>query len=148
MSAGDGYIILTGLKAMQPQRIHWWLDQRSHWARGIPMQTVQTMLAHSFCVGAFHEGLQIGFARFITDYAVFAYLADVYVEEEHRGKGLSKQMMEVLMSQPWISGMRRFMLATKDAHGLYAQYGFRPLHYPERMMEIFHRDLYTQTKQS
>lgn len=146
MAAADGYIVQTGVEAMQPERIHWWLDERSHWGRGIPMQTVETMIRHSFCVGVFYDGLQIGFARFITDYAVFAYLADVYVEEEHRGKGLSKRMMETLMSQPWIKDMRRFLLATKDAHGLYAQYGFGPLHYPDRMMEIFYRDLYTEQK--
>lgn len=103
------------------------------------------MIAHSACAGAFYKGEQIGFARFVTDYSVFAYLADVYVEEAHRGLGISKRMMEALMDMPWVPGLRRLLLATKDAHGLYAQYGFGPLRYSERMMEILRNDLYQQS---
>lgn len=129
---------------MQLPRIHHWLHHRSYWAKGIPLETVQTMIANSFCIGVFGDGVQIGFARFVTDYAVFAYLADVYIEEEHRGQGLSKQMMEVLMSQPWIKALRRLALGTMDAHGLYKQFGFEPLEHPERLMEITRPDIYTQ----
>lgn len=138
------YSIKTGSDAMQPEPIHRWLSERSYWAKGIPLKTVQTVIAHSFCIGVFADDVQIGFARFVTDYAVFAYLADVYVEEEHRGLGLSKQMMETLMAQPWIAGLRRLMLATMDAHGLYAQHGFKPLAHPERVMEIVHFNTYQQ----
>lgn len=144
MSIADGYTIAMESDAMQVDRIHRWLSTHSYWAKGIPRETVATFIAHSFCIGVFHEGLQIGFARFVTDYAVFAYLADVYIEEEHRGKGLSKRMMETLMAQPWIAGLRHLKLGTADAHGLYAQFGFVPLARPERMMEIIQRDSYQE----
>ena len=138
------YTIVTGSDVMQIDRIHWWLSEHSYWARGIPKQTVATAIKASFCVGVFHKDLQIGFARFITDYAVFAYLADVYIEEEHRRNGLSKRIMETLMIQPWINGVRRIMLATKDAHGLYEHFGFQPLRNADRIMEIFYPDMYVQ----
>jgi GNAT superfamily N-acetyltransferase len=142
---GGGYEIRTGAGSMQPERIHGWLTEHSYWAKGIPLSTVQTMIDHSFCVGLFHDDVQIGFARFVTDYAVFAYLADVYIEAPHRGNGLSKRMMEVLMAESWIGGLRRLSLATRDAHGLYTQFGFAPLAHPERLMEIVRPNLYTQT---
>lgn len=136
MSLPQGYIIQAGAARMQVQRIHHWLSEHSYWAKGIPLQTVEKMVVHSHCIGVFHRDVQIGFARFITDYAVFAYLADVYVEEAHRGLGLSKQMMANLMSEPWVKHLRRLFLATMDAHGLYSQYGFHPVRHPERLMEI------------
>lgn len=129
---------------MQVERIHRWLSTKSHWAINIPYDTVKTFVEHSFCAGVFRDGIQIGFARFITDYSVFAYLADVYIEEEHRGKGLSKQLVELMMNEDWVKKLRRLFLATKDAHTLYARYGFGQLHYPERMMEIFKIDLYAK----
>ena len=147
MTAPEAYTIHTGVEAMQPERIHSWLSTHSYWAKDIPFETLYTTMQHSFCVGVFHNGIQVGFARFVTDYAVFAYMADVYVEEAHRGLGLSKRMMETLMGQPWIKGLRRLMLATKDAYGLYAQYGFRPIAHPERLMEIVQRDGYQQPEQ-
>ena len=131
---------------MQVDRIHRWLSECSHWSKGIPFNTVEAMVSNSFCVGVFYYGQQIGFARLITDYTAIAYLADVYVEEDHRGRGLSKRMMEVIMSEPWVKNLRRLFLSTKDAHGLYAQYGFTPIRYPERMMEILHIDQYQQNK--
>ena len=138
------YTISIEQSDMQPVYVHRWLNECSHWARGIPYDTVATMIEHSFCAGAFADGVQIGFARLITDYSIFAYLADVYVEEAHRGLGLSKQMMEALLGAPFVQNLRRLFLATKDAHSLYERYGFAPLRYPERMMEIFHEDLYSQ----
>lgn len=140
------YLITTDPDKMQVDRIHRWLSSRSHWAINIPLDTVKTMVENSFCTGVFtKENVQIGFARFITDYAVFAYLADVYIEEEYRGKGLSKKMMEVMMAEDWVKKIRRLFLATKDAHALYTKYGFAPLRYPERMMEVFKEDLYKET---
>jgi GNAT superfamily N-acetyltransferase len=139
-----GYTIQTGSENMQAGRIHGWLAEHSYWAKDIPFQTVQTMIDHSFCVGVCYESRQVGFARFITDYAVFAYLADVYVEEAHRGIGLSKAMMGLLMTQPWVQSLRKLSLATMDAHSLYEQYGFRPLQNPGRMMEITRKDIYPQ----
>lgn len=138
----NGYTITTEQKNMQVDRIHHWLSTKSHWAINIPYETVKTFVENSFCAGVFINDVQIGFARFITDYSVFAYLADVYIEEEHRGKGLSKQLTELMMNQEWVKNLRRLFLATKDAHTLYARYGFGPLFYPERMMEIFKPDHY------
>ncbi len=147
MNSTSAYIVTTGSELMQQERIHAWLHEHSYWAKGIPLETVRTMIEHSFCVGVFYEDVQIGFARFVTDYAVFAYLADVYVEEAHRGKGLSKRMMDVLMGQSWIPGLRRIILGTLDAHGLYRQYGFADLHAPDRMMEIKRSsDIYLPSK--
>lgn len=130
------YTITTDRQRMQLERIHHWLSTRSYWAPGIPREVVQVAIDHSFVVGAFYEGAQIAFARCCTDYAVFAYLADVYVEEEHQGKGIGKRMMALIMSQPWMSGLRRLMLATRDAHSLYAGFGFTHVQHPERLMEI------------
>ncbi len=138
------YLIKTGSAAMQPERIHGWLSEHSYWAKGIPFETVQTVIANSFCIGVFADDIQVGFARFVTDYAVFAYLADVYVEEAHRGRGLSKRLMDALMAQPFVAGLRGLKLGTLDAHGLYAQYGFKPLAHPERSMEIVHFNTYQQ----
>lgn len=138
----EGYIVTTDQYLMQTDRIHVWLSTKSHWAINIPFETVKTFVENSFCAGVFIDGVQIGFARFITDYSVFAYLADVYIEEEHRGKGLSKQLTELMMNEEWVKNLRRLFLATKDAHTLYTRYGFGPLFYPDRMMEIFKPDHY------
>ncbi len=136
------YLVTTDRSLMRVADIHDWLSNHSYWAQGIPREVVQRAFDNSFVVGVLHDGRQVGFARFVTDYAVFAYLADVYVEDAHRGRGLSKAMMQLLMSQEWIGGLRKLFLATMDAHGLYEQYGFKPLHFPERIMEITRANLY------
>ncbi len=118
--------------------IHKWLSGSSYWAKGIPFEKVKTSFDHSFCIAALMNGEQIGYGRLITDYATFAYLADVYVLDGHRGKGISKQMMKLLFEQDWVKGLRRIMLATSDAHGLYLQIGFTSLGHPEKLMEIAH----------
>ena len=109
-----------------------------YWAKGISLELVQRSLQHSICFSIFHGNAQIGFARVITDRATFAYLADVFVLESHRGQGLSKWLMECIQSHPDLQGLRRWMLATRDAHGLYRQFGFHELASPERFMEIHH----------
>jgi GNAT superfamily N-acetyltransferase len=109
-----------------------------YWAKGISLELVQRSIEHSICFSMFHGNAQIGFARVITDRATFAYLADVFVLEAHRGKGLSKWLMECIQSHPDLQGLRRWMLATRDAHGLYRQFGFHELANPERFMEIHH----------
>lgn len=121
--------------------IHNYLCNESYWAKNIPVEVVQKSIDGSCCFGLYvndmasHAALQqIGFARVITDHATFAYLADVFVLEAFRGKGLSKWLMEVIMAHPNLQGLRRWMLATQDAHGLYAQYGFSALDKPERIM--------------
>lgn len=107
-----------------------------YWSPGIPRQIVQRAIDNSICFGVLLDGQQVAFARVITDKATFAYLADVYVLEEHRGKGLTRRMMESISVHPELQGLRRMMLATRDAHGLYAKFGFKPLSAPERMMEV------------
>ena len=112
------------------------LSQRSYWALGVPREVVERAIAGSLCFGIYEGPAQVGFARVITDQATFAYLADVFVLESHRGRGLSKWLLEVIVAHPSLQGLRRFQLGTRDAHGLYSQFGFGPLAHPERMMEI------------
>ncbi len=110
---------------------------RSYWAEGIPLATVERSLANSLCIGIYAPaGEQVGLVRVISDFTTFAYLCDVYVLEEHRGRGLSKAAMNLVMSHPRLQGLRRLQLVTQDAHGLYAQYGFKALELPERHMEL------------
>jgi N-acetylglutamate synthase-like GNAT family acetyltransferase len=116
----------------------------SYWARGIPLETVRRSIENSLCFGIYTGKGQIGFARVITDRATFAYLADVFILPEYRGRGLSKWMLECILAHPDLQGLRRWMLATQDAHGLYAQYGFSAMKAPERWMEIHRPDVYKQ----
>ncbi|WP_222166394.1 GNAT family N-acetyltransferase [Edaphocola aurantiacus] len=138
------YSIHTGYEAMDIAAIHHYLSQESYWAKGIPFETVQRSLQHSFCIGVFTGGRQIGFARLVTDYSTFGYLADVYILPAHRGKGLSKEMMQYIMDLDWMAGLRRIMLATLDAHGLYQQFGFKVTETPERIMERRKEQAYTK----
>ena len=114
----------------------------SYWSKNIPEWIVKKSIENSLCFGVYKGEMQVGFARLITDYASFAYLADVFILEQFRGKGLSKKLMEYIMNYPELIFIRRWMLATKDAHGLYSKYGFKPLSMPDRMMEIFTPDFY------
>ncbi|MGZ3904778.1 MAG: GNAT family N-acetyltransferase [Bacteroidia bacterium] len=125
--------------------IHHFLSN-SYWAQNIPVEIVKTSIENSFCFGVYFKDKQVGFARVITDLATFGYLADVFILEEHRGKALSKKLMEFIIAQPELKGLRRFMLATRDAHKLYQQYGFKQLAKPERIMEIVVQDIYLKNK--
>ena len=116
--------------------IHNYLSKESYWAKNIPMKTVKKSIKGSCCFGVYHKNEQVGFARVVTDHATFGYLADVFILDEYRGKGLSKWLMETIMNHPGLQGLRRWMLATRDAHGLYAQFGFLPLDKPERIMGL------------
>jgi GNAT superfamily N-acetyltransferase len=108
----------------------------SYWAAGIPRDLTRRALDHSLCFGAFDGDRQVGFARVISDQATFAYVSDVFVLESYRGRGVGKRLMAAIMAHPDLQGLRRWTLATRDAHGLYRQFGFGdPLH-PERLMEI------------
>jgi GNAT superfamily N-acetyltransferase len=150
----DDYRISTDPQLLELDAIHAYL-QRSYWAEEIPKEIVARSLRGSLCFGLYHgfgpyhapsaglpSGRQVGFARVISDRATFAYLCDVYVLEEHRGRGLSKWLMEAIQSHPELQGLRRFLLATRDAHGLYAQFGFTPLARPATFMEILRPGLY------
>ncbi|QYJ99710.1 GNAT family N-acetyltransferase [Shewanella alkalitolerans] len=110
---------------------------------GIPKETMKRAIANSLCFGVFDtDNKQVGFARLITDSATFAYLADVFILPSHRGMGLSKHLMETIVAHPDLQGLRRIVLATRDAHGLYAQYGFQPIENPEILMQIWHPNVY------
>nr|WP_075518875.1 GNAT family N-acetyltransferase [Moritella viscosa]SHO07617.1 Acetyltransferase, GNAT family [Moritella viscosa] len=115
----------------------------TYWAKGIPMSTLKRSLENSLCFGVFTQaGEQVGFSRMITDKATFAYLSDVFVLESHQGKGLSKLLMAAILDHPDLQGLRRMMLATSDAHGLYQQFGFTALAAPEVYMELHTPYLY------
>ena len=134
--------IKTGFEAMNLPLIHHYLSTDAYWCMGIPFETVAAAWRGSFCIGLFIEEEMVGFARIITDYATFGYLADVYMLVEHRGKGYSKEMMSYIMELPWVQGWRRFMLATLDAHALYRQFGFDRPAKPDRLMEITRPGMY------
>ncbi len=129
----------------QPERVHAYLES-SYWAEGIPLPVVQRSIEGSLCFGVFAKGEQVAFARVVTDSATFAYLCDVYVLEGFRGRGLAKWMMDEIVAHPKLQGLRRFTLATRDAHSLYARYGFTPLARPESFMEVHKRDVYPKRK--
>ncbi|MFY7997419.1 MAG: GNAT family N-acetyltransferase [Candidatus Kapaibacteriota bacterium] len=140
-----GYTISTDPQKMDVEAIYAYLS-RSYWAEGRTKATVEKSLRNSLNFGVFSpEDAQIGFARVITDYATFAYLCDVYILEEHRGKSLSKWLVETIMAHRDLQGLRRWSLATRDAHGLYAQFGFTPLSKPEIWMQIFNQDANPQS---
>jgi GNAT superfamily N-acetyltransferase len=126
--------ISTERARMDVAAIHAFLSQESYWAKNIPREVVQRALDHSLCVGAFDGDAQVGFARAVTDYATFAYLADVYVLPSHRGQGLSKRIIDAIVSHSDLHGIRRWHLVTRDAHALYTQFGFHALDAPDRHM--------------
>jgi GNAT superfamily N-acetyltransferase len=133
----DNYTVSTDKTRLDADAIHDYLSNHSYWAKGRTKESVLRTIDHSLCFGLYHDREQVGFARVITDYTTFGYLADVYVLTGHAGKGHARWLMEVIMQHPQLQGMRRFMLATRDAHPLYEKFGFKPLSQPERWMEIF-----------
>jgi GNAT superfamily N-acetyltransferase len=138
------YSISTDKHRINLAYVHAFLSH-SYWAQHIPLDVVRRSVEGSLCFAVFYQEEQIGFARVITDEATFAYLADVFIDERFRGKGLSKWLMEVIMSYPGLQGLRRFLLATRDAHGLYQQSGFTPLTYTDRWMQIHQPDVYKKS---
>ena len=136
------YEISTDRARLDIDAIHAFLTQ-SYWSPGIPRATVERAIANSLCFGAFWQGQQVGFARVVTDRTTFAYLCDVYVLDAHRGRGLAQQMMTHVVQHPDLQGLRRMMLATRDAHGLYAKYGFKPLAAPDLIMELHKPNVYS-----
>ena len=135
------YRITTDPADFDLNAIHAYLS-RCYWSEGIPRETVERAVHNSLSFALLNGKNQVGFARVVTDSATFAYLCDVYVLEDHRGKGLSKWLMESVVAHPQLQGLRRFSLATRDAHGLYKQFGFKPLANPDVMMEILVPDIY------
>lgn len=140
----SNYRISTHKEELDFRVIHEFIGQ-SYWASGIPKDVLETAIANSLCFGVFHNaGEQVGFARMVTDKATFAYLADVFILEPHRGKGLSKWLMQTILAHPDLQGLRRMALATRDAHTLYEQFGFRPLANPQTFMELWDPEVYSK----
>ena len=127
-------LISTDPARLDVDVIHGFLS-RSYWAAGIPRETVERSIRHSICFGAFDGGRQVGFARVISDRATYAYVADVFVLPSHRGRSIGKRLMACITSHPELQDLRLWTLFTRDAHGLYRQYGFQDARYPDRLME-------------
>lgn len=140
----DEFVISTDRDRLDVPLIHSFLCNDSYWAKGIPRSTVERSLQHSLCFGIYRADQQTGFARVITDYTTFAYLADVFIVPAYRGRGLSKWLVKTILGHPELQGLRRWMLATTDAHGLYKQFGFVPLPHPERFLQLHYPDVYKQ----
>jgi GNAT superfamily N-acetyltransferase len=134
--------ISTGHSDIDIELVHRFLHDDAYWCRGVPRAVLDRAIANSLCFSAFIDGAQVGFARVVSDLATFAYLCDVFVLPPVRGRGVSKALMQAIHAHPDLQGLRRFLLATADAHGLYAQYGFVPLTRPERFMERYKPDVY------
>lgn len=144
MSHDDHIEISSDRSRVDLDLVHGWLTQ-SYWSPGIPRSTLARAIEHSICFGAYEGGRQVGFARVITDRATFGYLADVFVLEPWRGRGLSRRLVEAVKAHPELQGLRRFMLATRDAHGLYRKFGFGAPASPGSLMEILDPDVYRRT---
>jgi GNAT superfamily N-acetyltransferase len=129
------YLISTDAQRLELDVIHRFLSEESYWAPGVTREEVERSIENSICFGLYGASGQVGFARVITDRAAFAYLADVFVLPDHRGRGLGKWLVETVLSYPDLQNLRRFFLGTADAHSLYERYGFRPID-PARMMEL------------
>jgi GNAT superfamily N-acetyltransferase len=127
-----GYSISTSNEDIDFPYVHRFLSQESYWARGISVRRLRRAIANSLCFRLFCRRRQVGFARVVTDYGVFAYVCDVFVDPNHRGKGLGKLLMSSIMTHERLDEMRRWVLCTKDAHGLYARAGFSALANPQR----------------
>ncbi len=131
---GD-YTISTDRSRLDIDLIHRFISNDSYWGKGRAREVVERSIENSLPFGIYKDNEQVGFARIVTDYATFAWVADVFVLPEHRGRGLSKWLMEVILAHPQLQGFRRWVLSTKDAHGVYERFGFIKLHRPERWME-------------
>ena len=132
-----GFLISTDKTLLDISMVHYFLDQLSYWGKGISLKTVETLVQNSLCFGVYQHEKQVGFARVITDQATFAYLCDVFILPEYRKSGLSKWLVQTVRNYPGLQNLRRFVLATSDAHQLYGQFGFNPLKNHDRWMEIF-----------
>lgn len=132
----DRFEISTDRSRLQIDVIQRFLSEESYWAQNRTLEQTRTAIENSVCFGVYDADKQIGFARVISDFATFAYIGDVFVLSEYRGQGISKWLMETMLGHPDLQGLRRWILATKDAHGLYSQYGFHGLKFPERWMEL------------
>jgi N-acetylglutamate synthase-like GNAT family acetyltransferase len=138
----DEYEISTDAHRLNVEVIHRFLAEESYWSPGIPRSIVERAIENSLCFGVYHRAAQVGFARVITDKSTFALLADLFILEAHRGKGLSKWLMRCVVEHEDLQGLRRLLLLTSDAHGLYRQFGFKAFGNPSRFMEVVRQDIY------
>ena len=136
------YEVSTDKSRLDINLIHKFLSTDSYWAKNIPRDLFERSIDNALCFGAYDDREQVGFARVVTDYAVFAYVGDVFVLPAHRGRGVSKLIMQAIRAHPDLQRLRRWHLLTRDAHALYRQFGFRDLENPARHMEIFVKDPY------
>lgn len=137
----SNYTISTNKKKLDVDLISRFL-KNSYWSKGIPVEVVKKSIENSLCFGVYQCAKQVGFARVITDYSTFAYIADVFIVGEHRKRGLSKQMMTAILNHPDLQGLKRWLLSTKDAHGLYEKFGFKKPQHPDWNMEIANLNIY------
>jgi GNAT superfamily N-acetyltransferase len=138
----ENFEISTDKRRLDIETIHRFLTEESYWAATRTLGQTRTAVENSLCFGVYLNARQVGFARVVSDFATFAYLGDVFVVEEFRGQGLSKRLMESIVAHPDLQGLRRWLLATRDAHGLYEQFEFTALKFPERWMERTAPDAY------
>ena len=138
----EPFEISTDRRRLDVEMIHRFLVEESYWAQTRTLEQTKTAIQNSLCFGVYLGGRQIGFARVVTDHATFAYVGDVFVLEEFRGRGLSKRLMDEMVAHPDLQGLRRWVLATRDAHGLYEQFDFSALKFPDRWMEKTAPDAY------
>jgi len=136
------FSISTDKSKLDIDSIHKFLSTKAYWCLNIPKSTVQTSIENSLCFGVYENHKQVGFARVISDFSTIAYLGDVYVLEEYRGKGLSKWLMETIMSHENLQGLRRWILLTGDAHELYRQFGWTNIADPTKWMELHNKNVY------
>lgn len=142
----DGeYSISTDRQRLDLTALHAFLSA-SYWSPGLPRDVLARAVEGSLCFGLFKANVQVGFARVVTDRATFAYLCDVYILKDHRGRGLACRLLDAVVGHPSLQGLRRFVLVTRDAHGLYERYGFKPLARPEGYMELHRPDVYASAR--
>lgn len=134
--------ISTDNNRLDPDLIHRFLSEESYWAQNRTLEQTRTAIENSICFGVYRGERQIGFARVVSDKATFAYLGDVFIIREYQGRGIGKMLMSAIIEHPELQGLRRWVLATRDAHSLYEQYGFSGLRFPERWMERAAKDAY------
>ena len=145
----DGELLFsTDRSRLDVAAIHRFISDESYWTPGIARELVDRAIANSLCFGAYANGAQIGFARVVTDYVGFAYLADVFVIRDWRARGIGRRLMDFVFAHPQLQNMRRFLLATRDAHALYARHGFTPLSSPQNFMERYDADALSPARRS
>ena len=138
----ENFEISTDKLKLDVEMIHTFLVEESYWAKTRTLDQTRIAIENSLCFGIYRDDLQVGFGRVVSDFATFAYVGDVFILDEFRGHGLSKKLMQAMVDHPQLQGLRRWLLATKDAHGLYEQFEFASLKFPERWMERTAPDAY------